>query len=286
MCSDVSEFLWKNNNNNVLRNDMASSSSTTPEAEPNLLKRKRSNAKYEWTCPVCFEELGSPGMIPCALTSCRYSVHLVCLACFDSLQKKECPVCRDPIGSSKPMPITDLVDPNDAEAQKKLDNRFPRVDASSMRSKTISIMKMRVSGWQSYQSIYKKTNDAKIRAKEQLHAARIGFIVDRVGKFIETEKNVEPGEAWTLSDPNPPEFETEVKWKPATSLQQRASIVDAMFKTLEKDIEDIFKDSDLKVELPPYGNISNYPKKPKICYMRILVTVPLVDGLKILHSNK
>jgi hypothetical protein len=174
-------------------------SDQTPEKKSSQgaeLSQKRKQICALWACPICLKELGiDDGVVPCALTSCRPVLHLVCFDCSASLKKVdctkvECPLCKR---ASEVVPIVDFVAPGDEEAAAKaakitysgegaVDNINQLVEAS------------------------RKAAAGQSSAHAERIAQRVQFVVDKVQQAIDNGYVAQHGVAgftWCSTDVPP-----------------------------------------------------------------------------------
>jgi hypothetical protein len=128
-----------------------------------------------WSCPVCFDQLGDDGIVPCGLVSCRPVQHLVCYTCAQAMPKNEaglltCPICRR---LTEAVPIVDFV------------------QRSGCGAKTAALLAELAYDGEAKASVVSSAvdNSRKAAAKledtqAQLVAKRVSYVVDRVNKFL------------------------------------------------------------------------------------------------------
>jgi len=232
---------------------------------------------FSWSCPICFETLGSEGMVVCALASCRFSVHLICLDCYENMQatgrSMVCPICRDPI-VGKVLPIHDLVDPSDRVAQAKLMSRFPHevVDVDGLPP-TLATLKARVVDRMGdiYFTERVKVLDKRKKEIEEIRNRRIQTVVDRVESFLKTGKD--PGSSWLLTIKDAKD-DFEFRFSVKDRRRDRMIQLNAFYEKLQVDVSKIFANSKIKVIMNLYSIEEIESPKTEINYMRIRVTLP------------
>ena len=214
-----------------------------PAKKRKLDEVKQPDTTTQWSCPVCFDELGSPGMVPCCFTSCKGSPHLICSDCFPKLVKKVCPVCQDPIRTDHPiLPLTDLVDPEDRDAQKKLTEL--RDVNRGQKDQSLDNLKRKIMSMTTVFSTAREERTKKLLVKtKKLESDRLTLLVNRVYEFLEKGKG-DPGQNWWLTVPRP-KFET-AKFS-GVSRADKAKSRNEFYDKIEPSFIDMFKGSGIFV---------------------------------------
>jgi hypothetical protein len=92
-------------------------------------KRAPTEENVRWNCPICLEELFSPGVVPCCLTSCggENGRHVVCAACLLKLNDRHCPICTKKFDLNADVePLIGLSDASNPET-KKVEQKMQRI---------------------------------------------------------------------------------------------------------------------------------------------------------------